>query len=198
MWEGFHSSFKPAQAYGHQWRNIKLDPTCINCGSSVIKTAELKSHEMLHTGKSLSNAIFFENISIQPASNIIIFLMRFYVLSWGNDLSALGKKCNQCDYSFSEVGNLRMHLMKNTVEKSQTMCFSQSDNLRTHLITYRGGAHTNVTSVTRHSLMQAIWVTYLKHSSPNQFSIICPKIWMSINISAGWGYLHLFSSTMQF
>ena len=31
--------------------NIKLDPTCINCGSSVIKTAELKSHEMLHTGK---------------------------------------------------------------------------------------------------------------------------------------------------
>ena len=33
-------------------KNIKLDPTCINCGFSVIKTAELKSHEMLHTGKS--------------------------------------------------------------------------------------------------------------------------------------------------
>ena len=147
---------------GHQRgeKNIKLVPTCINCGFSVIKTAELKSHEMLHTGKSLSNAIFLENISIQPASNIIIFLMRFYVLSRGNDLSALGKKCNQCDYSFSEVGNLRMHLMKNTVEKKSNNCnrcaFSQSDNLRTHLITYRGGAHTNVTSVTRHSLMQAI------------------------------------------
>ena len=123
MWEGFHSSFKPAQAYVviNVGKNIKLDPTCINCGFSVIKTAELKSHEMLHTGKSLSNAIFLENISIQPASNIIIFLMRFYVLSRGNDLSALGKKCNQCDYSFSEVGNLRMHLMKNTVEKSQTI-----------------------------------------------------------------------------
>ena len=141
-------------------KNIKLNPTCINCGFSVIKTAELKSHEMLHTGKSLSNAIFLENISIQPASNIIIFLMHFYVLSRGNDLSALGEKCNQCDYSFSEVGNLRMHLMKNTVEKKSNNCnrcaFSQSDNLRTHLITYRGGAHTNVTSVTRHSLMQAI------------------------------------------
>ena len=33
-------------------KNIKLDPTCINCGFSVIKTAELKSREMLHTGKS--------------------------------------------------------------------------------------------------------------------------------------------------
>ena len=35
-------------------------------------------------------------------------------------------------------------------------------------------------------------------SSPNQFSIICPRIWMSINISAGRVYLHSFSSTMQF
>ena len=101
-----------------------MDPTCINCGSSVIKMAELKSHEMLHTGKSLSTAIFLEN-KMQPASYIIIFLMRVHVLSRGNDLNALGKKvakkCNQCDYSFSEVGNLRMHLMTNTVEKSQTI-----------------------------------------------------------------------------
>ena len=63
----------------------------MNCGSRVIKTAELKSHEMLHTGKSLSTAIFLEN-KMQPASYIIIFLMRFHVLSRGNDLSALGKR----------------------------------------------------------------------------------------------------------
>ena len=143
MWEGFHSSFKPAQAYMviNVGKNIKLDPTCINCGFSVIKTAELKSHEMLHTGKSLSNTIIFGKYFC-TASYILIFLMRFHVLSRGNNLSVLGKKCNQCDYSFSEVGNLRMHLMKNTVEKKSNNCnrcaFSQSDNLRTHLITYRG------------------------------------------------------------
>ena len=74
--------------------NIKLDPTCINCGSSVIKTAELKSHEMLHTGKSLSNAIFLENICIQPASNIKIFLMRFHVLS-RRDSGLGGKSCKK-------------------------------------------------------------------------------------------------------
>ena len=73
-------------------KNTKLDSTCINCGSSVIKTAELKSHEMLHIGKSLSNAIFLRNISIQPASYIVIFRLHFYVLSRRNDLSALGEK----------------------------------------------------------------------------------------------------------
>ena len=39
--------------------NIKLDPTCINCGSSVIKTAGLKSHEMLHTGKKFVKCHIF-------------------------------------------------------------------------------------------------------------------------------------------
>ena len=135
MWEGFHSSFKPAQAYMviNVGKNIKLDPTCINCGFSVIKTAELKCDKMLHTGKSFSNAMFLKNISLQPASYIINFLMRFHVLSIGEKVA---KQCNQCNYSFSEVGNLRMHLMKNTL--------------------------------------------------------------MSINISAGRVYLHLFSFTMQF
>ena len=156
MWEGFHSSFKPAQAYMviNVGKNIKLDPTCINCGFSVIKTAELKSHEMLHTGKKFIKCHifgeYFYTAGLKHHSFSHAFLCSFQ----------RREKCNQCDYSFSEVGNLRMHLMKNTVEKKSNNCnrcaFSQSDNLRTHLITYRGGAHTNVTSVTRHSLMQAI------------------------------------------
>ena len=133
-------------------KNIKLDWTCINCGSSVIKLAELKSHEMLHIGKSLSNAIFLRNISIQPASYIVIFRLHFYVLSRRNDLSTLGgKNCNQCDYLFSEVGNLRMHLMKNTVEKSQTIATGAvlhflNQTIWGHIWLHRGGAHTYVTS----------------------------------------------------
>ena len=168
-----------ASIWSSMWgTNIKLDPTCINCGSSVIKTAELKSHEMLHTGKSLSNAIFLENISIQPASYIVIFLLRFYVLSRRNDLRTLGEK-----KSCKKVQPMRLLNLwggqfedafdgKHSGEKSNNCsryryAFSQPDNLRTHLITYRGGDHTNVTSVTMHSLVQAIWVTHLKHIVEN-------------------------------
>ena len=124
MWEGFHSSFKPAQVFGHQCGEQTLNWTQLVSIVAPVWSKQLgwKVMRCCTLEKSLSNAIFLENVSIQPASYIVIFLLRFYVLSRRNDLSTLGEKnCNQCDYLFSEVGNLRMHLMKNTVEKSRTI-----------------------------------------------------------------------------
>ena len=50
----------------------------------------------------------------------------------------------------------------------------------------QGGAHTNVTSVTRHSLMQAIWVTLLD-SMVASFGVKFPRgmVWYRISIGIG-------------
>jgi KRAB domain-containing zinc finger protein len=47
-------------------------------------------------------------------------------------------KCNQCDYAFSHIGNLRTHLKTHSGEKSIKCyqcdyAFSHAGNLRTHL-----------------------------------------------------------------
>ena len=135
MWEGFHSSFKPAQAYGHRRGEKTLNWTQLISIVAPVWSKRLswKVIRCCTLEKDFKCHIFEKNISVQPASYIITFLMRFHVLSIGEKVA---KQCNQCNYSFSEVGNLRMHLMKNTL--------------------------------------------------------------MSINISAGRVYLHLFSFTMQF
>ena len=96
--------------------------------------------------------MFFPEVIILAHKEKKVKPMRLLIL-WGRqfedafDEKHSGEKsnnCNRCRYAFS-----------------------QPDNLRTHLITYRGGAHTNVTTVTMHSLMQAIWVTHLKHTVEN-------------------------------
>ena len=67
---------------------------------------------------------------------------------WGKKVA---KKCNQCDHLFLEVGNLRMHLMKNTVKKVKqlqpvSLCIFSTRQFEDTFDNIQGGAHINVTS----------------------------------------------------
>ena len=81
---------------------------------------------------------------VQPMRLLIVWGRQFEDAFDEKHSGEKSNNCNRCRYAFS-----------------------QPDNLRTHLITYRGGDHTNVTSVTMHSLVQPIWVTHLKHIGEN-------------------------------
>ena len=78
-----------------------------------------------------------------------------------NNEGEKSNKCNQCDYSSSQAGNLRAHLRTHSGEKSNkcNQCNYTSfraGDLRTHLKTHSGEkSQTNATNVTLLPLMQA-------------------------------------------
>ena len=61
-------------------------------------------------------------------------------------------KCNQCDFAFSEAGDLRRHLETQSGEKSNrcnqcNFTLSRADHLKVHMKTH---SQTNATNVTLH------------------------------------------------
>ena len=70
-------------------------------------------------------------------------------------------KCNQCDFAFSQTGDLRRHFKTHSGEKPNkcNQCdytSSQESALRTHLKMHSGEKSANATSVTLHPHKQAI------------------------------------------
>ena len=69
-------------------------------------------------------------------------------------------KCNQCEFAFAQVGDLRRHLKMHSGEKSNKcnqcdFASSYSSALRAHLKTH-SGEKPNKCNVTMHPLRQAI------------------------------------------